>query len=494
MDLNLITHWQPRPGRVVDWTASVDAARAAVDAPIAATPATTMQERHLRRARATAERGEPQSPWIGLAFDFDGPFDVDVVTRTLEHYVRRHDTLHSRFEFVDADDAPDALVRKAVAPADITLSASDPAPLGTAEAVRDHIAARFASETSALAWPAFVFGAVVHDDDTFTLFHAVDHAHTDMMSMLLTYAEIRTIHDAIRAGHEPDLPAPGSYVEYSTRERERAAALTPQSPEVVQWAGHLMASGGSFPGFPLDLGVADGPKPAIGSRFDLADAAECDRFGARCKELGANFVGGVFAALAVAERELAGRERYLALSPVSTRENDFLFAQGWFINLVPVLVDGAGATSFAELAARGQAAFRAGKAVGAVSAQQALETVTGAAGTAAGTAGGDLTPPPIVSYIDGRRVPDNESFVSTRATGIVGGKDTTIASLWVNRVAEGTWMAISHPDTPAAHESVGRYAERVSQVIRTVAATGDYTISVPGGTDAVAPEPSEVTA
>jgi hypothetical protein len=74
-------------------------------------------------------------------------------------------------------------------------------------------------------------------------------------------------------------------------------------------------------------------------------------------------------------------------------------------------------------------------------------------------------------------LPDTENFSSTRATGIVGGKATQIASIWINRVLEGTWMAISHPDTPEAHRSVAAYTGRLSTIMRTVAREGDYPIS-----------------
>ncbi|MFE7419833.1 condensation domain-containing protein [Rhodococcus sp. NPDC057529] len=489
MDLNLITHWKPEPGRVVEWKVTDASARAAAEAPVDPALPTTMQERHLRRARQAANNGETQSPWIGIAFDFPGRLDRAAMTRTLERYVLRHDTLHSWFSFEDADaDPTDAgnAVRRHVVPADsIALTAHEGETLTTPEQVRDHIAARFANDTSALAWPAFVFGVVEHYDtgapgteDSFTLFHAVDHAHTDMQSMILTFAETRILYQAELDGAEPELPDPGSYVEYSRREREKAATLTLASPEVHGWIGHLTRNGGTFPSFPLDLGASDAPKPAIGSRFDLADADECERFGAVCKAHGSNFIGGVFAALAITEHELVGRDRYMALSPLTTRNDpQFYWSQGWFINLVPVGFALEDAATFTGLAGRAQDAYRSGKALGEVSVQQVIDTVLAQAGPEATSHHTTLAPPPIVSYIDGRRLPQTEDFTSTRATGIVGGKATQIASIWINRILEGTWMAVSHPDTEEAHRSVSAYAERLSTIMKTVARDGDYTVT-----------------
>lgn len=62
MDLNLITHWRPQPGRVVEWKVTDMSARAAAQAPVDPALPTTMQERHLRRARLAAQNGETQSP------------------------------------------------------------------------------------------------------------------------------------------------------------------------------------------------------------------------------------------------------------------------------------------------------------------------------------------------------------------------------------------------------------------------------------------------
>ncbi|AOW92202.1 acyltransferase [Rhodococcus sp. WMMA185] len=490
MDLNLITHWIPESGRVVEWRATDASARAAAEAPVDPALPTTMQERHLRRAQQTANKGEPQSPWIGIAFDFPGRLDTEAMTRTLERYILRHDTLHSWFSFEDpeADPTdPSNRIRRHVVPSDdIEFAAHVGEIFDSPEQVRDHVAARFANDTSALGWPSFVFGVIEHYDttqpsvagDSFTLYHAVDHAHSDLQSLVLMFAETRTIYEAELAGTEPELPAPGSYVEYSRLERERAAALTLASPEVQGWIGHLSRNGGTFPSFPLDLGASDAPKPAIGSRFDLADADECERFGAVCKANGSNFIGGMFAALAITEHELVGRERYIALSPVGTRNDPrFEWSQGWFINLIPVGFELSDSTTFTDLAQRAQEAYHSGKSLGQVSVQQVIETVLAHGGRNAVAQPTTLTPPPIVSYIDGRRLPQTEDYVSTRATMIVGGKATQIASIWINRVLEGTWIAISHPDTEEAHRSVATYADQLRTIIKTVARDGDFALS-----------------
>ncbi|MGC0364945.1 hypothetical protein ABH922_002929 [Rhodococcus sp. 27YEA15] len=487
MDLDLITHWQPKSGRVVEWRVTREGESVAASAETNRDlPPTTMQDRHLRRARVTAERGDPQSPWIGIAFDFDGPLDRDAMTRSLATYVRRHDTLHSWFSFDEATtDAADTSfeVRRHIVPAasiDLEYRASE--DVLDPVAIRDLVAARFASETSALSWPAFVFGAVEHEaiegaesSAGFTLFHAIDHAHTDMNSMVLTYSELRRLYTAEITGSDAELGPAGSFAQFGRIESERAAELTLQSPEVHKWLSYVMRSGGSFPGFPLPLGADDAPKPAIGSRFVVADEVYCEKFGAVCKANGANFIGGIFTALAIAQFELTGRADYTALSPVSTRSADDAFSQGWYINLIPVGIDIDDKRSFTQLCEVGQKAYHSGKELLHVSVQQVIDLVLAEPGT--GGAVGlsrTLTPPPVVSYIDARRLQDSHSYDVSRVRGIVGGKDTQIASMWINRMHDGVWMAISHPDTPIAHDSVKRFADLVSSIVETVAEQGDY--------------------
>ncbi|MDV6267150.1 condensation domain-containing protein [Rhodococcus globerulus] len=491
MDLNLITHWRPQPGRVVEWGVTDACAASAAGAEINRDlPPTTMQDRHFRRARIAAENGDPQSPWIGIAFDFDGPLDRAAMTRALTKYVRRHDTLHSWFSFdaamADPSDPNFPVRRHVVPPETIDLTYREGQELSDPEDVRALVERKFATETSGLGWPAFVFGAVEHlspQSPGFTLFHAIDHAHTDMYSMVLTYAELRACYAAETTGTDIELPAAGSYAQLGRAEQELSATLTMESPEVHEWLGYLMRSGGSFPGFALPLGAEDTPKPAIGSRFELADDIECEKFGAVCKENGSNFIGGIFTALAITEFELAGRDKFIALSPVSTRSEADTFSQGWYVNLIPVGIDIGEQQTFTQLAEVGQQAYHRGKSLLHVSVQQVIDVVLAAMGEAGASTGitKTLTPPPIVSYIDGRRTPGSETYVETNATGIVGGKETQIASMWINRVQTGTWMAISHPDTPTAHESVTRFAKHLANVITTVATQGDYSISRASG-------------
>ncbi|MGW0177716.1 condensation domain-containing protein [Rhodococcus sp. NPDC003322] len=483
MDLHLITQWTPPPGRVVEWTVTERTADIARSAPEHPTAPSTIQERHLRRAAAARARGEKQSPWIGLAFDIFRALDPAAMARAIETYMRRNETLWSWFDFADPEGDPsdfgNRMCRHVVPPESIEF---EPVPVDvprTSEEIRDHVVHRFATGTSALAWPSFVFGAVEHPDgDGFTLFHAVDHAHTDLTSLSYAFTELRTLYDAEVDGTDHGMRRPGSYVEFSRRERARTAELTADSPEVEAWMQHLRSTGGSMPAFPLDLGTSDGPRPAIGTRVALLDGPDSERFTDVCRANGGNFVGGVFAALAITERELVGRDRYFALSPLSTRDSEEMaWAQGWFINLIPVGFPTGDAATFADLVESAQRSFRAGKALGSVSIQQAIETVVAERGVETITDFAGLAVPSIVSYIDARRLPRSDEYVESNATGLVGGKDTTIASMWVNRLDHGTWIDISHPDTPTAHEAVSRYGRRLTEIMTAVARGGDYRIT-----------------
>ncbi|GAA4472414.1 condensation domain-containing protein [Rhodococcus olei] len=488
MDLHQITRWTPPPGRVVEWTVTERAAEIARSAPESPFPPATIQERHLRRAAAAAARGEAQSPWIGLAFDFFRPLDEQAMARAITEYVRRNETLWSWFSFADPDGDPadfaNLMRRHVTDPDSIEFESRTVDVPGTSEAIRDHLMHRFATAATALTWPAFVFGTIEHEGgESFTLFHAVDHAHTDLTSMAYTFTELRTLYDCALDGTGHDMPAAGSFVEFSRRERARAAELTAESPEVASWMEHLRAAGGSMPVFPLDLGAADGPRPAMNTRVILIDGADSERFTDVCRANGGNFVGGVFAALAITERELVGRDRYFALSPLSTRDSDDMeWTQGWFINLIPVGFATADAATFTDLVAAAQDSFRSGKKLGSVSSQQAIEVVVAERGAAAATEFTGLSVPPIVSYMDARSLPRSDEYVQAHATGLVGGKDTAVALMWVNRLDHGTWIDISHPDTPQARESVERYTRRLTEIMTAVARDGDHRIAPAEGT------------
>jgi hypothetical protein len=492
LHLNLITHWTPAPGRVVEWTVPKRAAEAAAGAPVHPAAPATIQERHLRRAAANARRGENQSPWIGLAFDIDAKLDEQAMGRAIAKYVLRHETLASWFGFEDpAGDPADyanQMVRHVVPAEAVEFEPRAVDVAQTPEAIRDYVTRRFASATSALRWPSVVFGAVAQapragGSESFTVFHAADHAHTDLMSMTQTFVELCELYAAEVEGRAANLPPAGSYVEFSKAERERADSLSASSPEVQAWLGHLQRIGGAMPTFPLDLGTAAGPRPAIGTRVDLLGGADSNRFAEVCKAHGGNFVGGLFAALAITERELAGRSQYFALSPMSTRNTpELMWSQGWYINLIPVAVPTAESAAFTDLVAPAQASFRSGKELGAVSVQQAIDAMAGSKAARIGTDFAGLAVPPIVSYMDGRLLAKSEDYATRRGTGLVGGKDTSIATMWVTRMANGTSIHISHPDTPEAHASVQRYSTRLAAIMAAVAHEGDYRIADPAGT------------
>ena len=76
-----------------------------------------------------------------------------------------------------------------------------------------------------------------------------------------------------------------------------------------KWITFAQGNNGTLPRFPLPLG--DPSVPCEGDLLTvlIMDEEQSNRFESACTDAGARFVGGVFAAAALAEYELTGSRR-----------------------------------------------------------------------------------------------------------------------------------------------------------------------------------------
>ncbi|MEU1312312.1 condensation domain-containing protein [Streptomyces cinnamoneus] len=472
MRMTPIDEYVPDPGELVEFRIPAPVLAAAAEAPEHPAPPSYVQENHIRRLLANRAAGRPQSPWLGVAFDLPGRLDTTAMAAALAAWVRRHPTLLTWFA-VDGD----RLRRHAVPAGSVAV---EPVPCGrydSAAAVRDHLKERFDAGTSPLSWPPFVAGAVLPDHDadddadgggTSTVWIAVDHSHTDGYSTLLLFSELRALYEAELTGTDAQLPPAGSYVDHCALDRDRAALVGLDAPEVRRWVEFFSA--GPPPGFPLDLGLApDASHPSVSVEADVFDAAEGEAFAAACKAHGAGFLAGVLAALAVTGHELGGPADYRALTVVHTRdERRWQHTQGWFINLVPVEFTAKG--TFGEVVAEAGRAVAAARELAAVSPLRVLELLPGMTGAVQPDAAAVL---PIVSYLDCRHVPGSRDWAAANCHGLVGPGHSRNVPVWVNRLWDRTYLKSRYPDTPAARANVPRFMAHLRQVLRTVALTGD---------------------
>ncbi|WP_158890595.1 condensation domain-containing protein [Amycolatopsis anabasis] len=465
MLMTSILDYAPEPGEVVEFRLPDAAVETAADAPEHPAPPSYVQENHIWRRLANQAVGKAQSPWLATVFDLPGRLQPEAMAAALEKWIRRHSTLLTWFSQQEGK-----LQRHAVPEELLSLNAVSVGAHETPAAVREHLLDRFDAGTDPLRWPPFVAGAVLRDSSS-TVYFAVDHAHTDGYSVLLVFHELRALYQAELAGVEAKLPEVGSYVDACALDRERAAEITAESPEVGRWLDFWLA--GPPPAFPLDLGVEDGKSyPSVPIHLDLFDADEADAFSRVCKAHGAGFSAGLLAALGITAYELAGHESYRGLTVVHTRDEPrWQATQGWFINLAPVAFPVAGRASFSEVVGGAQHAFTEAQALAGVSLLRVAELMSGLTVQADPSA-----VPPMVSYLDCRHAPGSRDWDEADCQALVGPGDSRDVPIWVNRQWERTYLKTRHPDTEVARSTVPHFLNHLRQVLQDLARTGQYRI------------------
>ncbi|MEE1802894.1 condensation domain-containing protein [Streptomyces sp. NPDC101062] len=479
----------PAPGELVRFQVP-----GADEAPSAVSPAplSYVQENHVRRLLANRAAGRAQSAWVGIMYDVPGRLDTDAMAAALNRWVLRHPTLLTWFSLQEGEEGEggSGIVRRVVDPSAVAVEAASLGPYDSPDAIRDWLLELFDTGTDPLNWPPFVVGSVVRDDVS-TVYYAVDHCHSDGLSALLVFSELRALYEAEVAGTVAELPPAGSYVDFCALERERSALLTADSPEVHRWLEFFRA--GPPPTFPLDLGTEPGATyPKLSLSVDLLDAAETDAFAKVCRTHGAGFSAGVLGALGISGYELGGHRTYRALSVVHTRDEPrWLLSQGWFINLVPVQFPVAPAGSettagteatpadteptLADILAGARTAFARARELAGVSPVRVAELVPGLAVQPG--AGAVL---PMVSYIDLRHAPGSKDWAEANCHGLAGPGTSTDVPIWVNRLWDRTYVKVTYPDTAAARENVPRFLERLRDVLREIARSGEYRVRATG--------------
>lgn len=468
MIITALGNWKPKPGRLLEWHPTVDAVRVARAAPVHPAPPSFLQEDHLRAAAAAAERGDAHHAYTGVATEIDGVLDRDALSRAIAAYVLRHEGLRCWF---DVDHT--VVHRRLAEPAVASFEPREAGAFDSDEQFQQYVRSRFSAEATAFEWPGFVVGAIEREDG-FTLYYGADHAFTDGGSQALVISELADLY-ALETGAEAPVPAPaGSHLDYAVQERDRAAQYDADSPEISAWRDAFAKNHGKMPRFPLDLGLAEGERGQVRvAERHLLDAEETAAFERACKAAGARISSGIFAAVAVTDHELAGRESYFGITMLSTRHlGDYGQSQGWFVNFAPVAFDVADARTFSEVAARAHDEFDRAKQIG----EAPVHAVLGAL-AADGTLGSELAVSPnMLSYIDFRWFPGVGRPADARARHFTGEGSTSNASMWVNRDHENLYLCAQIPDNPTAAESVERYHDHLQNVLSTVARQGEYAV------------------
>ncbi|MET0703846.1 MAG: condensation domain-containing protein [Mycobacterium sp.] len=471
--LTAIHHWVDEPGTVVSWSPSPATVEKVRNAPVSDVPPSYQQDQHIRSYREHSADGVEMARLLIPAWNMPGRCDIRAMTYVINAYLSRHDTYHSWFEFSDDD----RIVRRTVNnPADIKFVATKHGAMGSSQ-WREHVLAT----PSPLEWDCFRFG-VIQRADHFTFYLSVDHLHADAMFIMPLFVEIYMNYTALVEGGAPiRLPEAGRYLEYCARQREYAAALTLESPEVRGWIEFLQSNAGAQPKFPLPLG--DSSVPCLGDLLtvELMDNHETDRFESACTAAGVRFIGGVFACAAMAECELTGGTQYDVVTPTTTRTTPAEFVTtGWFTGLVPISVPVYG-QPFGEVARAAQGSFDSGMYMANVPVERVMELARSLPGI--GTPGPGAA---MLSYLD-IGLPPMSPVVMSQWEKLNGRIYSDLGAakqigIWVTRRGTGTTVTIAFPDNPIARESAAQYVEALKAMFLEIADGRYATAALAGAT------------
>ncbi|HEY9315448.1 condensation domain-containing protein [Williamsia sp.] len=464
VNFGLINEWEPAPGRLTSWVASLASIAEAGHAPAHPIPPSHQQEEYLRTAARNEDAGFRFSRLCLVAFDFAAPLDKAAMTQAINDFLRRHDTFHSWF----SAEGDGAIARHVVDPSIFDFVPTDHGDKDGPDDIRLHVEAE---TPGPFHWDCFTFGAVEHGDG-FTFYAALDHLVTDGISSALIVVELLQLYAMAAYGAENTLSEVGSYIDYCERERSGSAELTLDSPHVKRWIELVQAHGGGLPTFPLGLGVSsDGYARTAHRSTSLFDEDYAEGFATVCRENNASFVAGVLAVAALASYEFTGRQKYFGLTPKSTRSTPAEFNSiGWFTSLIPVPLEIDESSAFSAIVGDSQLSFDAGKELTDVSFHRVLQLVEPGSGVDV-PLGWSV---PMVSYIDVRKLPGVDVFDALNA-GLFGNRGSSEeVFLWINRFAEETTISLLYPGTDEARESIKLYVDRLIEIFTTIAVHGDY--------------------
>ncbi|WP_063049114.1 condensation domain-containing protein [Nocardia arthritidis] len=468
VNFGFIDEWHPTAGKLTIWRAAPESLVAARHAPVHPAPPSHQQEEYLRTTHRNANAGLRVSRVCMIAFTIPGAPDHATMTRTVEAFVRRHDTFWSWF----AITAADRVQRRVLDPGDIRMVPTEHGVYADSDAIRAHV---LAETPGPLDWDCFGFGIIEHAE-SFTMYAAVDHLHTDGVAQALSCVDLLTLYGSQLSGGSPALAPVTGHIAYCERERRLSAELTAESPRIAAWLELLRRNGGDVPGFPVDLWVDD-DEHVRGAQVTtvLIDEPGALRFEEVCRAHDGRFTGGLFAAAALAEIELAGGDWYFGLTPVNTRRTEGEVASvGWYTNLIPVAFPVDADQSFTHVVAAAQAAYDQGKDLTDVSLHRALQLAPPGLGirTRPGWSARML------SYLDIRKMAGVEMFDKIDGGMFANRGSSREVYIWVNRFNDVTTLSLLFPDTPQAHEVIGRYVTAMRTIVADVVANGDRAVRV----------------
>lgn len=326
-------------------------------------------------------------------------------------------------------------------------------PVAEGQQVRDVLREVLDAACSPLERPSHRLCLVEPEGERPVVVIGADHTHVDMWSLLLVVRDLLAGLDDLAAGRTPwgDAPPVASFADHTAV----LAAMPPAPPAVHErWAAILQASGG-MPVFPMPLGEASPPPPAVVEVRDVLDAQEVRRFQALAHGKGVRMVALATSVMTRVVAEQSGMP-LRAVFPVHSRyEERWHDSVGWFItNAVIESAD-------PDLQACAHAVT------------EAIRLGSHPLGPILEPHGAMVVPPGMfaVSWLDTRRlpvaVPDG---LELQYVGAVMPTDGVMVWFVVNDT--GLHLRCRYPVTPQARESVGGWLDAVGLGLRATVEPG----------------------
>ncbi|MFE7560854.1 condensation domain-containing protein [Kitasatospora sp. NPDC057500] len=420
------------------------------------------QDKHHALIDESRNTEEPLASWLAVTFEIRGTLNRAALEEALLFLIRRHDVLRCEFQRLLGDlsyavHRPDA----------IELEAVDMGEFDTSQEIRAFLSDGFQKGIDTMAWPPYVMGAVIRDTGSTTVYLAFDHIVSDGMSMPNVVRDVEVAYAAYCRGGEPDLPSPGSYLEFAREQRRSYASIGVDDDRLAYWRAFIRRNDGVFPRFPLDLGVEPGRLyPVVNDTATLLDDRQAEALEARCRDVGGKPFMGLLAAVAVALREEGGPDRYRALMPLSERgRGTWRNSLGWFVNTLPIEFAVARNLDFAQLIAGVRDGFTTMMESIDVPFIRAWELLAPEHFT------GRCWPFPVnfVSYIDMRKCPGAEHHPRWRPTAYVWVSRVNGSTSWFQRDSTGLHINSIYVDTPQAHRTMAGLLHTLRETLRVMA-------------------------
>ncbi|RBO94318.1 condensation domain-containing protein [Nocardia puris] len=497
----------PLPGgHVVEWLPT--AASHWADWPRDTRAVSHNHEQHLRDALEHNRIRERRHYWLGHAFRLDGALDAAAWRIALDQWIDRHEALRTHVTVEGGRPArytaEPGVIR--VRPVDAGTHASTMATFRLVQDLLDE-------GTSPLRWPSYVC-VTIDGRRGCTVVLAADHSIMDGYSTTGIGGELRALYESARAGTAPALPAPGSYVDFSERERAVAATVTADDPGVALWREFLSSTANSDeadrtpvlsvvdpapaapdyarnglraePASANGLAVLPGDDPfgrvaarpvAVGApapeatqrtlALELLDSRAADAAAALAREHGQSLFAVLLAAFAATTAEFGAGRDFRTVVPLHTRsEPCWAETLGWFVGLAPFALDTGGARTLAELVGPAGAELRRVRGAARVPFRHVCDVLEVRPRIAF-----------MVSYMDIRAVPGAHAWADSETRWLRSrNRSGEEFFFWFLRTPSGVSLNMRYPGTTRATRDIHRHVLRMRELLTEFAVRGDVPV------------------